>query len=189
MTVTRVGQDNTTSSRLNTVVKSTAAGTVAGYATKWLWPVMKQEDTIDKRAMFNYCRKVTNKAKAKEFATLADRTPAQDSFIEMANKGYQNVTLQYGDKPRTIKQSLFTADEIAKRVDALGGENSVAGKELRSIIRGVNEQSKQMMRRFSTSYGIMLKKIRQPIPFLVAGAGVGFFTGFTHNVMKTDYYA
>lgn len=189
MVVTRVGQQDNTSTRLNTIVKSTAAGTVAGYATKWIWPIMRQEDNMDRRAMFNYCRKVTNKAKAKEFKLLADRTPAQDSFIEMSDKGYQNVTLQYGDKPRNVKQSLFTADEIAKRVDALGGENSVSGKELRSIIRGVNEQSKQMMRRFSTSYGIMLKKIRQPIPFLVAGAGVGFFTGFTHNVMKTDYYA
>lgn len=186
MTVTRVGQQDNTSSRLSTIVKSTAAGTVAGYATKWIWPVMKQEDTIDKKAMFNYCRKVTNRAKAKEFAALADKSLAQDSFIEMANKGYTNIVKDDG---RKLKKSLFTADEIAKRVDALGGENSVAGKELKGIIRGVNEQSKQMMRRFSTSYGIMLKKIRQPIPFLVAGAGVGFFTGFTHNVMKTDYYA
>lgn len=186
MAVNRIGQQDNTSTRLTTVVKSTVAGTAAGYATKWIWPIMKQENNIDRKAMFNYCRKVTNRAKAKEFSAVADRTPAQDSFIEMANKGYQTITQEDGTK---IKKSLFTADEIAKRVDALGGEKSVSGKELRSIIRGVNEQSKQMMRRFSTSYGIMLKKIRQPIPFLVAGAGIGFFTGFTHNVMKTDYYA
>ena len=183
MTVRAVGQDDT-GSRLSTIVKSTAAGTAAGYATKWLWPVMKQEDTIDRKVMINYCRKVTNKAKANEFKRAAQRTLAQDAFIEMVNKGYENIP--NGELPKT---SVFKADEIAKRVEQLGGEKSVGGKELRSIVRNVNESSKQMIRRFAVSYHVMLKKIRQPIPFLVAGAGVGFFTGFTHNVMKTDYYA
>lgn len=179
MTVRAVGQDNK-STQLDTVVRSTVAGTAAGYATKWLWPVTKQEDSIDRKVMINYCRKVTNKAKAKEFSRLAERTPAQDEFIKMVHIG---DTVSNG---RLSKSAAFKAEEVAKRVAALGGENSASGKELRSIIRNVNESSKQMIRRFAVSYHVMLKKIRQPIPFLVAGAGIGFFTGFTHNMLRTD---
>ena len=186
MTIRAIGQ-NDGNTQLNTIVKSTAAGTAAGYAAKWIWPVMKQEDKLDKRALVNYCHKVTNKAKSYEFEKLAHKTKAQKEFMDMVKTGYENTTMRKGEIP--IRLTVFSKEGIAKRVAKLGGENSASGKELRSIIRNVNESSKQMLNRFATSYGIMLKKIRQPIPFLVAGAGVGFFTGFTHNVMKTDYYA
>ena len=141
---------------------------------KWIWPVQKQEDTINKRAMVNYCRKITNKAKVQEYNNLGVRTKAQDTFIKM---------IQSGEK------DAFTSENLAKKVVALGGEASIDGKEFRGIIRNVNESSREMLKRFAVSYHIMLKKIRQPIPFLVAGAGIGFFTGFTHNVMKCDYDA
>ena len=173
MTVSAIGQ-NDNNSRLGVIVKSMAAGTAAGYAMKWIWPVQKQEDTINKRAMVNYCRKITNKAKVQEYNNLGVRTKAQDTFIKM---------IQSGEK------DAFTSENLAKKVVALGGEASIDGKEFRGIIRNVNESSREMLKRFAVSYHIMLKKIRQPIPFLVAGAGIGFFTGFTHNVMKCDYDA
>jgi hypothetical protein len=169
MTVKAIGNDE--NSRLGTIVKSTAAGTAAGYAMKWLWPVQKQEDTINKRAMMNYCLKITNKAKVQELNSMGVRTRAQDCFVKM---------IESGDK------KAFWARSIAAKVEALGGENSNAGKEFRTIIRNVDEQAKQLIRRFAVSHNIMLKKIRPVVPFLVAGAGVGFFTGFTHNVMKND---
>ena len=53
----------------------------------------------------------------------------------------------------------------------------------------LNETSKNITRRFMTAYHVMLKIKRPAIPFLVAGAGVGFLTGFAHNVMKTDFDA
>ena len=43
-----------------------------------------------------------------------------------------------------------------------------------------------MLKRWNTAYRMMLKIKRPVIPFLVAGAGVGFLTGFTHNVLRTD---
>lgn len=173
MTVNAIGQ-NDGNSRLGVIVKSTAAGTVAGYAMKWLWPVQKQEDSINRRTMVNYCRKVTNKAKVQEYKNLGVKTKAQDVFIKM---------IESGDK------DAFTKTSLDKKVASLGGETSVDAKEFRGIIRNVNDQSKQMLKRFAVSYNIMLKKIRPTVPFLVAGAGIGFFTGFTHNVMKCDYDA
>ena len=172
MTVKSVKNDG--SSRLGTVVASTAAGTAAGYAMKWAWPLQKSENTLSKKAMVNYCRKITNKAAVQEFKNAGITTKAQDCFVKM---------IESGDK------KAFNPKSIVKKVEALGGESSVAGKEFRAIIRNVDEQAKELVRRFAVAHNIMLRKIRPSIPFLVAGAGIGFFTGFTHNVMKSDYYA
>ncbi len=174
MTVRAIGQNENQNSRLGVVVKSTAVGTAAGYAMKWLWPIQKQEDTINRKAMINYCRKITNKAKVQEFNNAGVKSKAQDMFVKM---------IESGDK------DAFTKESILKKVATLGGEDSLQAKEFRGIIRDVNESSRQLIKRFAVSYKIMLKKIRQPIPFMVAGAGIGFFTGFTHNVMKCDYNA
>ncbi len=173
MTVSAIGQNERNTS-LSTIVKSTAAGTAAGYAMKWIWPVQKQENTMNHRALINYCRKMTNKAKVKEYKGFKSLSQAQDSFVKM---------IESGDKEAFLEKNLKT------RVESLGGENSIAGKEFRNIIRNVNEEARLMTKRFGVSYHIMLKKIRPAVPFLVAGAGIGFFTGFTHNVMKCDYDA
>ena len=184
MTIRAVGQDNDT--RLSTIVKSTAAGTVGGYAVKYLWPVTKQEDDINRRAMINYCRKITNKAKVDEFNTLGKaKSKAQDAFIKMIDDEKQGLV----KNEKGEKVSPFTNDYYKKVVKELGGDDSFAGKEFMNIIGNVNETSRRMAKRFMISHKITLKRIRPVVPFLVAGAGVGFFTGFAHNVMKTDYYA
>jgi len=170
MTVSAVGQ-NDGSSRLNTIVKSTAAGTAAGYAMKYLWPVTKQENDVTPRTMINYCRKLTNKAKVQEINALGIKTKAQDYFVKM---------IESGDK------EAFKEDKIKERIVKMGGEDSAAGKEFRGIIRNVNETASQMTKRWAVAYKVMLKHIRPTVPFLVAGAGIGFFTGFTHNVLKCD---
>jgi LPS O-antigen subunit length determinant protein (WzzB/FepE family) len=173
MTVSAVGQ-NDGSSRLNTIIKSTAVGTVGGYAMKYLWPVTKQENDITPRTMIKYCRKLTNNAKVQEINSLGVKTKAQDYFVKM---------IESGDK------EAFTEKSIKDRVKKMGGEDSAAGKEFRAIIRNVNETASQMTKRWAIAYKNMLKQIRPTVPFLVAGAGIGFFTGFTHNVMKCDYNA
>ena len=167
--------DNSNSnSRLSTVVKSTAVGAATGYALKWLWPIQNQEDVVNRRAIVNYCRKITNKAKVQEFETLGVPTKAQDVFIKMIKSG--------------VKEA-FHQKSISAKIASLGGEGSVDGKEFRNIIRCVNEQSTQLIKRFGLVHKIALKYIRPSVPFLVAGAGVGFFTGFAHNVMHCDYDA
>ena len=165
MTVSAVGSHD--NSKLNTIVKSTAVGMAGGYALKYLYPVQKQEDNISRRSMLNYCRKVTNRAKADDFRGNGVKSKAQDVFIKMIDSN----------------------DKDAFTSKSLGGEESLAGKEFRGIIRTVNETSKNLTRRFMTAYHVMLKIKRPAIPFLVAGAGVGFLTGFAHNVMKTDFDA
>lgn len=172
MTVSAVGSHD--NSKLNTIVKSTAVGMAGGYALKYLYPIQKQEDNISRRSMLNYCRKVTNRAKADDFRGNGVKSKAQDLFIKMIDSNDKDA---------------FTSKSIVKRVKALGGEESLAGKEFRGIIRTVNETSKNLTRRFMTAYHVMLKIKRPAIPFLVAGAGVGFLTGFAHNVMKTDFDA
>lgn len=161
-------------SRLDTIIKSTAAGAATGYALKWLWPITKQEDTISNDTIRNYCYKVTNKAKVAEFNKLENKSLAQDTFIKM---------IKSGDK------EAFLPEKLAERVKSIGGESSEAGKEFRAIIRTVDEAGDELIRRFKISKDFMLRYIRPAVPFLVAGAGVGFFLGFTHNVMKSDYYA
>lgn len=172
MTVSAVGQHD--NSKLNTIVKSTAVGMAGGYALKYLYPIQKQENNISRRALINYCRKITNKAKVDEFIKSGVKTKAQDLFVKM---------IESKDK------DIFTHKNITKKVGILGGENSAAGKEFRGIIRNVDEVSKNLSRRFATAYHVMLKIKRPAVPFLVAGAGIGFLTGFAHNVMKTDFDA
>ncbi|MBO6086967.1 hypothetical protein J6P92_01295 [bacterium] len=173
MTVSAVGQ-NDGSSRLNTIIKSTAAGTAAGYTMKYLWPVTKQEKDISARTMINYCRKLTNKAKVQEINSRGVNSKAEDYFVKM---------IESGDK------EAFKEEKIKERIIKMGGEDSAAGKEFRLLIRNVNETASQMTKRWAVAYKIMLKRIRPTVPFLVAGAGIGFFTGFTHNVLKCDYDA
>ncbi len=172
MTVSAVGQND--NSKLYTVVKSTAIGAAVGYASKYVLPITKQEDTVSRRTMINYCRKITNKERVAEFKAGGVKTKAQDAFVKM---------IESKDK------DAFSLSSINKKVRALGGEDSAAGKEFRCIIRDVNEVSKSLTRRFAKSYHYMLKDIRPSAPFIVAGAGIGFFTGFANNVMKTDFYA
>jgi len=169
MTIRAVGQNE--HSHIGTVVASTAVGAGTGYGLKYLWPVTKQEDDFNSNVMRNYCHKISNRAKVKEFNEAGVKTKAQDCFVKM---------IESGDKEAFLEQ------KIAKRVGALGGESSVAGKEFRGIIRTVNEASAQMLKRWNTAYHMMLKIKRPVVPFLVAGAGVGFLAGFTHNVLKAD---
>lgn len=169
MTVRAVGQNE--NSHIGTVVASTVVGTSTGYALKYLYPVTKQEDDFNSKVMTNYCHKLTNRAKVREFNEAGVRTKAQDCFVKM---------IESGDK------EAFQFDKLAKKVEILGGESSAAGKEFRGIIRTVNESSAQMFKRWNTAYHMMLKIKRPVIPFLVAGAGVGFLAGFTHNVLRTD---
>lgn len=169
MTVRPIGQSD--HSNMNTIIASTAIGTGSGYALKYLYPVTKQEDDFNSKVMTNYCHKITNRAKVREFNEMGVKTKAQDCFVKM---------IESGDK------EAFQFDKLAKKVESLGGENSVAGKEFRGIVRTVNEASAQMLKRWNVAYHMMLKIKRPVVPFLVAGAGTGFLAGFTHNVLRTD---
>jgi hypothetical protein len=167
--ISAVGQEQ--NSQLSTIIKSTAVGAGTGYALKYIWPVTKQEDDFNRRVMINYCRKVTNKAKAEDLRANGIKSPAQDAFVRMIN---------------AKSKDAFSAENLTKQVKTLGGEESLAGKEFRAIVRNVNEASSHMFKRWGTAYHIMLKVKRPAVPFLVAGAGVGFLTGFTRNVLKMD---
>lgn len=167
MAVRAVGHEN--NSGLYSVTASTIAGGALGYVAKDLAPVTSQETIVDKRAMVNYCRKITNKAKVAEFYKAGIKTPAQDMFVKM---------IESKDK------DAFTPKSLDTKIAALGGENSQAAKEFRGIIRDVNAVSTQLTKKFGKAYYRMLKDIRPTAPFIVAGAGVGFFAGFAHNVFK-----
>lgn len=169
MAIRAVGQNE--HSHIGTIVGSTAVGAGAGYALKYLYPITEQEKLFSNHGLTNYCHKETNKAKVLEFRELAVRTKAQDEFIRM---------IETGDK------EAFIPKNITKKVELLGGESSVAGKEFRGIIRTVNEASAHMRAVLDPAFKIALKLKRPAVPFLVAGAGVGFLTGFTHNVLKAD---
>lgn len=131
MTVNAVGK----SDNLYTIIQTTAAGSVAGYASKYILPVTKQENSISKSSMLNYCRKITNKAKIADLEALGGKkTLAQDAFIKMAN---------------SKDKRAFAFSEIGKQVTKLGGEDSVAGKELRGIIREVNSVSTNLTKQFA----------------------------------------
>lgn len=172
MAISAVKQN--TDSHLSTVVKSTALGAAGGYAFKYLWPVTKQEDSFNRKVMINYCHKITNKSKVQDFKEMPEITKAQDTFVKMIESKDKNA---------------FTKNYINNRVRDLGGEDSAAAKEFRAIIRDVNSSSKELFKRWGIAYHMMIKYIRPAVPFLVAGAGVGFFAGVAHNVLKTDYMA
>ena len=169
MSVSAVGQDG--HSHIGTILASTSTGLATGYALKYLWPITKQEDDFNTKVMTNYCHKITNRTKVKELQEAGNLTKAQDCFVKM---------IESGDK------EAFLAGNLNKKVASLGGESSKNRKEFRTIVRTVNETSAQMLKRWNVAYRMMLKLKRPVVPFLVAGAGVGFFAGFTRNVLRTD---
>ena len=169
MTVRAIGQEE--HSNIGTIVTSTSSGVATGYALKYLWPVTKQEDDFNSTVMKNYCHKITNRARVSEFKEAGLKSKAQDCFVKM---------IESGDK------EAFFPENLSKRVQALGGEDSLAGKEFRAIVRTVNEASAKNLKRWNMAYNMMLKIKRPVIPFLVAGGGVGFLAGFARNVLRTD---
>lgn len=168
MTVKAVGKND---SNLSTVVKSTATGAAVGYSLKYLWPINKQEADVSVKRFINMGRKIANTTKLDKLESFAERTPAQDVFVKMA---------------KSKDKKTFSFSSISKKVAELGGEDSAAGKELRSIIRDVNTSADQMYRRLHAAYHMMIKNKRPAVPFLVAGAGAGFITGIIKNVMRND---
>ena len=173
MTVKAIGQNQ--DSCIYTIVKSTAVGTAGGYAMKYLWPIVKQEETISKRDWVNFSRKQANAEKVKMFQSYKKMTPAQDAFVKMID----------ADKGSKVKTS-FSPDNISSIIKKLGGEDSVAGKELKAIIKTTNDAAHNLAKDLIINYRRTLKSKRPVIPFLVAGAGIGFIAGFMHNVAKTD---
>lgn len=170
MTISAVGQDG--NSKLYTVASATAVGIGAGVAAKYALPVTKQESILSTRSMLNYCRKMTNRNMAAEFsAKKGNISRAEDVFVKMIE---------------SKDRDAFNRDTVTSRVKALGGETSLQGKEFRAIIRNANESAKSMTRKFARAYNFMLKDIRPTAPFIVAGAGIGFLTGFMRNVMRND---
>ncbi len=172
MTVSAIGQND--NSRLHTIVRSTAVGAGIGLASKYLLPITNQEDKISRKTMVNYCRKVTNKAKVAEFKKDGIKSNAQDLFVKIVESN--------------DKEAFSHSGRITK-IKALGGPDSLAGKEFRDIMRNVDATASTLTRKFARAYHIMLKDIRPTAPFIVAGAGLGFLAGFAHNVMKTDFNA
>lgn len=169
MTVNAVGQN--TNSSLNTVVKYTAVGTAAGYSLKYLWPVIDEENNISKRKFLNLSRKIVNGEKIAEFSALPQRTPAKDCFISMAE---------------SKDKETFSHSNIEKKIKLLGGKDSAAGKELKTIIKDADIVAKQVARRVIGAYNIALRMKRPLAPFIVTGAGAGFLAGFMHNFIKND---
>ena len=171
MTVNAVGK-NDNNSCLGTVIRSTAIGTAVGYSMKYLWPINKEENsTINKGRILNMHRKNLNEKKVTEFKLLPERTPAKDCFIAMVEQK---------------SNSAFSYDNIKNQVNKLGGPDSINGKELKTIIRDINSNVSKMSKLVVGACKMMLKFKRPAIPFLVAGAGIGFLTGFTQNILKTD---
>lgn len=173
MRVDTVGQKQ--SSCVNTVVKSTAVGAASGYALKYLWPLVKQENTIGARWWLKNAMKFSNNEKVEKFMLYDKRTPAQDAFIKLVEQ----------DKGSKTKVA-FSFSNIKKVINELGGQNSAAAKELKSIITSANDAAHSMAKTFMAGSCYGLKRKRPTVPFLVAGAGIGFITGFIHNVAKTD---
>ena len=170
MTVRAVGQNENSS--LFTVIKSTAVGTGVGYALKYLWPVVGSErNLVHDRYYLNMHHKAANNLKVNEFMAQPERTPAQDTFIKMA---------------KSKDKRTFAFSNIAEEVKALGGEESVNGKELRAIVKKVNNIATKLCKIDRIGYKLALKYKRPAVPFLVAGGGVGFISGFMNNVVKND---
>jgi NAD-dependent DNA ligase len=141
MTVSAVGQ-NDGSSRLNTIIKSTAAGTAAGYAMKYLWPVTEQENDISSRTMINYCRKLTNKAKVQAINSIGVKSKAQDYFVKMIESGDKEA---FKEKTFVVTGTLvkYTRDEIKHLIEVNGGKTSESvSKKTSVVIVGDNPGSK-----------------------------------------------
>ena len=167
MTVRAVGQDDRNTS-LSTVVKSTVAGTTAGYVMKRVWPVQKQENTINRRVIVDFSNQIMNKEFADAFKDLKQMTPAQDMFVKAVESG---------------KSDVFARKNVLKTMQELG---EASGKEYRDIVRNAGQSASRLAKYYASSCYSMIKRNRPSVPFLVAGAGAGFLAGFAHNVMKCD---
>ncbi len=111
-------KQNEERSPLSTIVKATAIGAAAGYASKYLIGLNEDEKkNINYRAIINSSRKDANAQKAEELRALSERTPAQDTFVKMID--YRNA-----DVKDPIRESLtaFEKDLTATFKDGFNQE-------------------------------------------------------------------
>lgn len=80
--------------------------------------------------------------------------------------------------------NCFVSENIDRIVKTLGGNDSVAGKEFRQIIKDVNKEASKVSRAFLKGVHKHLKAIRYTAPLLITGAAAGFAAGFLHNYLS-----
>lgn len=81
--------------------------------------------------------------------------------------------------------NVFATENIASIVKNLGGEDSVAGKEFRRIIKEVDQDASKVSRKILKACHNTLKENRYTAPLVIAGAAAGFGAAFIHNVLST----
>ncbi len=85
-------------------------------------------------------------------------------------------------------QNAFARENLNMIVRKLGGEESVAGKEFRTIIKEVDQNAATASRECIKGCHNTLKSKRYAAPLVITGAVAGFAAAFLHNVFthKTE---
>lgn len=160
-----------------TIVKATAVGSIAGYAAKYMLPLTSDEMDDEFKGAMNIIKIESKKAKAKSIDSIrkiANKTPAQDTFIKMVDvENSEGLTKagRAGKMKKVLQEAkLSEADKI----------------QLRSIISNVNEKAGEMFQRCAKAYEGAVKRTRHTGAFIAAGAAVGFAAGLIHNILRID---
>ena len=125
-------------------------------------------DVLPPKKILGFSRKAANKRAMNKFAKAPSLSPAQDEFVKLAT---------------SVDKEAFAKTKVANIIKKLGETD---GAELSKIIKNVNDEAVKGAKIRTVFERFKVKNRREVIPFLLAGAGLGFLFGVTRNVFRTD---
>lgn len=174
---TQAVQNNEQKRAFPTILKTTAAGCIAGYAAKYMLPLTDEEMDSEYRETIKLIRKHTNKTKGRyleEIRNIPNKTLAQDTFVKMMDAA--------DGKDLNTVQKAVSMNKVMK--SAALGESDLA--QLKFMMKNINHKAKVLTNKYISAYEGVIKKSRPLAWLLVPGAIVGFTTGLAKNIITSE---
>lgn len=144
-------------------IKSIVAGSVAGYALKYVLPVASREKTDQSyKESLRQIRMETKRNKINsinEIRNSKTKTQSEDLFIKM----YDNKEINAA-KMKSLQDPQKT--------------------DIKNIISKINASSKELFKQRQKTINAVTKDIRPTAPFIITGITVALLTAFAYNVIN-----
>lgn len=176
MTIQSV-QNNDRNRSFPTILKTTTAGCLTGYAAKYLLPLTDDEMDQEYHETVKIIRTHTNKTKSKyleEIRNIPNKTLAQDTFVKMIDVSEETNLSNF---QRAAKMNRI-------RKEAKLGESDTA--QLKFMMKNVNTKAKLLTEKYIGAYEGVLKRNRSLGWLLVPAGVIGFTVGLAKNILRTS---
>lgn len=133
-------QMNEHRSPLSIVAGATILGGTAGYVSKYIIPLRKEEKgDINRYAIINSCRKDINAQKVSELKALNARTEAQDQFIKMIEYKNADIKEPLGGSVKKFFTELKEAAKSGLTEESLNKKLATFGENVQNAYKAATD--------------------------------------------------